>query len=501
MKPRILVFIVAYNAERTIDSVVRRIPSDLGELYEIEILIIDDASDDATFARSHVVSTTADLPFPIHLLSNPANLGYGGTQKLGYHYALENRYDFVVLLHGDGKYAPECLPELLSPLVQGEAEAVFGSRMLAPGGALRNGMPLHRFLANRLLTSIENRLLHANLSEFHSGYRAFSVRALEKIPFERNTNDFHFDTEIIVQLIIACQRIFEIPIPVYYGEELRSIKGVKYCINVLRAVFRAWMQDKSLFYDRRFDCAPPDYSPYNPKLDYNSPHKYALDRIRPGSAVLDLGCAGGYVGAALQKHKECFVTGVDNVPVEGVSLDNFYLHDLAEGPPDFDLSRYDLALMLDVIEHLPRPERFLDELRTKLSMNPEVQLILSTANIGFFVNRLMLFFGQFNYGKRGILDLTHTRLFTFASLRRCLDQAGFDIIEVRGIPAPYPLALGDNWVSRLLLAINQSLIFFSRGFFAYQICLSARPRPSLATLLAAADKESVVRANSISAAR
>ena len=84
-------------------------------------------------------------------------------------------------------------------------------------------------------------------------------------------------------------------------------------------------------------------------------------------------------------------------------------------------------------------------------MNPEARLILSTANIGFFVNRLMLFLGQFNYGKRGILDLTHTRLFTFASMRRCLDQAGFDVIEIHGIPAPYPLALGDNWISRLLL--------------------------------------------------
>src|SRR5438874_1191576 len=176
-KPRVLVFIVAYNAERTIDSVVRRIPAGLTDSYEVEVLIIDDASGDETFERGHRASRAADAPFPIHVLFNPVNQGYGGNQKLGYHYAMENGYDFVALLHGDGQYAPECLPMLLEPLRNGEAAAVFGSRMLTPKGARQGGMPLYKFVGNKVLTWIENKLLRANLSEFHSGYRIYSIRA------------------------------------------------------------------------------------------------------------------------------------------------------------------------------------------------------------------------------------------------------------------------------------------------------------------------------------
>src|SRR5579863_6297514 len=111
-KPRVLIFIVAYNAEKTIQKVVQRIPADLLNTYEVDVLIIDDSSADATFEKGHLVSKDPGLPFPITVLFNPRNQGYGGNQKLGYHYALQQNYDFVALIHGDGQYAPECLPEL-----------------------------------------------------------------------------------------------------------------------------------------------------------------------------------------------------------------------------------------------------------------------------------------------------------------------------------------------------------------------------------------------------
>src|SRR5271165_6781665 len=147
-KPKVLVFIVAYNAEKTIAKVVRRIPSSLLDTYEVDILIIDDSSRDATFDQGHSVSKDESLPFRVTVLFNPVNQGYGGNQKIGYRYAIENGYDFVALIHGDGQYAPECLPELLEPLRNGEASAVFGSRMLTPSGALRGGMPLYKFVGN-----------------------------------------------------------------------------------------------------------------------------------------------------------------------------------------------------------------------------------------------------------------------------------------------------------------------------------------------------------------
>ena len=136
-KPRVLVFVVAYNAERTIEGVLARIPPRLAEEYDVEILAIDDASHDRTFEIGHQVKTAGSLTLPLTVLFNPINQGYGGNQKIGYHYAIKNDFDFVALVHGDGQYAPEALPELLKPLSQGTADAVFGSRMLSRGARIK----------------------------------------------------------------------------------------------------------------------------------------------------------------------------------------------------------------------------------------------------------------------------------------------------------------------------------------------------------------------------
>ena len=203
-KKRVLIFIVAYNAERTIQDVVIRIPSSLAA-YEPEILIIDDSSPDQTFERAHDLERTGQSPFPLTVLHNPVNQGYGGNQKIGFSYAIQGGFDIVALVHGDGQYKPECLPNLLQPLVEEKADAVFGSRMMTRFSALQGGMPLYKYVGNRILTWIQNFLLNTTLTEFHSGYRLYSVSALKRIPFERNTNDFHFDTEIIIQLFVpAC---------------------------------------------------------------------------------------------------------------------------------------------------------------------------------------------------------------------------------------------------------------------------------------------------------
>jgi glycosyltransferase involved in cell wall biosynthesis len=503
-KSRVLIFIVAYNAEKTIREVVRRIPAELQNTYEVDVLIIDDSSADATFEQGHDVSKDPSLPFPVLVLFNPKNQGYGGNQKLGYRYALEHGYDFVALIHGDGQYAPECLPALLEPLRQGEAAAVFGSRMLTPSGARRGGMPLYKFVGNKILTWIENNLLRTSLSEFHSGYRIYSTRALAAIPFDRNSNDFHFDTEIIIQLVIAGLPIRELPIPTYYGDEICYVNGMQYAFNVVQAAVKARLQSAGLFYDRKFDCAPRDTLPYVPKFTYASPHTLAFERIRPGARVLDVGCAGGYMGVYLTQQKQCRVDGIDSFPVvsaeAGSSLSAFYLHDLNAGLPALDFEQYDYVLMLDVIEHLAKPEWFLEQLRSALSLKPSVEVILSTANVGFLVTRFMLLMGQFNYGRRGILDLTHTRLFTFGSFERAVSQAGFDIVERVGVPGPVPLALGENFLSRILLQVNQLLIHLSRGLFSYQIFLRVRPQPSLELLLRTAEEQSKKRAEAINAA-
>jgi len=498
-RSRLLVFIVAYNAERTIESVLSRIPPSLLDDYDVETLVIDDSSQDATFDRSETIRQAETLTFPLHVLFNPVNQGYGGNQKIGFHYAIREGFDYVALVHGDGQYAPELLPDLVRPLRDNEADVVLGSRMLAEGEARRGGMPLYKLVGNRILSRFQNALLKTNLSEFHSGYRVYSSHTLRSIPFDLNTNDFHFDSEIIIQLLYAEKRIREVPIPTYYGDEICHVNGLKYAADVARTTLKARLQELGLLYERKFDIRSPDLenAQYVPKLGYESPHTLALQSVKPGSRVLDLGCAGGAVAEKLRK-RGCHVVGVDIVPLEeGVELDGFYRHDLNDGLPAIELDDFDYVLLLDVIEHLNSPERFLEELYAKLSLNPDVTVVVSTGNIAFGMTRLLLLAGQFNYGKRGILDLTHTRLFTFSTLRRALEGAGFRVVQQRGVPAPFPLALGDSRPARALMSLNRHGNRLWKRFFAYQIYAIAQPRPSLDLLLRDAHVNSAIRAGAV----
>jgi glycosyltransferase involved in cell wall biosynthesis len=487
-KPRLLIFIVAYQAETTIRQVLQRIPGDLAASFDVEILIIDDSSSDQTFREGAAAADASSL-FKITILFNPRNQGYGGNQKIGYHYAILNNFDFVALLHGDGQYAPEMLPTLLGPLKEGVADAVLGSRMITSGAALRGGMPLYKYVGNRILTKLQNSILGMHLSEFHSGYRAYAVKALSAIPFDRNTDDFHFDTEIIIQLHLSGKRIAEIPIPTYYGDEISRVNGLRYALNVIRASLQASLQHADIFYDRRFDCwRDIEGERYPSKLHFDSTHSRVVGLIPTTARVLDLGSGLGEVGAAL-KERGCYVAGCDSErgPFTS-SYDKFVKADLDVGIPACDDQyRYDFILCLDVIEHLRKPEDFLDQL-CELARKTGAEVILTTGNIGFAPMRLSLLLGRFEYGKRGILDLTHTRLFTFATIKRAMRAAGFEILRSEGVVAPLPLILGDAGLARALLRLNGLLARCWPAMFGFQILLRARARPNLAALLALAQQ-------------
>jgi len=482
-KPRALVFIVAYYAETTILDVLQRIPA-LAD-YEVEVLIIDDCSGDQTFASSEQLRQSGRYRHPLTVLSNAANQGYGGNQKLGYHYAIEHRFDFVVLLHGDGQYAPEILPELLAPLARGEADVVLGSRLLRPAGALKGGMPFYKFVGNRILTWYQNRVLRTRLSEFHTGYKACTVATLRSVPFELNSNVFHFDTEIIIQFLRARSRIVEIPIPTHYGDEICRVNGLRYAWDVVNASTVARLQGYGLVYRRNFDVESvlPDNKHYLSKLDFLSTHSEALRAVPAGSVVMDIGCGPGHLCAALHA-KGCRVIGIDQFPpADPTVFDEFCTADLNGALPR-SLHDVQTVLLLDIIEHLNSPEKFCDRLRQLAQGNLDVRFVISTGNIGFFVTRLMLFLGQFNYNKRGILDLTHTRLFTFSSLRRLLKETGFVVERELGIPAPVPLVVQSPFWQKTLLRLQVLLMKVSRGLFAYQMLMVVRPLPTLATLSA-----------------
>jgi glycosyltransferase involved in cell wall biosynthesis len=496
-RKKVLIFIVAYNAETTIATVLRRIPPEIFS-YDYEILIIDDQSADRTFEIS-LECRRSNPHLNITVLYNPDNQRYGGNQKIGYQYAIDNGFDVVALLHGDGQYAPEMLETLIRPVYEGKADAVFGTRMAKGHSALAGGMPLYKFVGNKILTFIQNRLLRMHLSEFHSGYRVYSVAALASLPFQYNTNDFHFDTEIIIQLKFSGCRILEIPIPTYYGDEVCHVNGLFYAWNVLKVTLAARLHQMNIFFKRQFDIyRPAERYPF--KTGYTSSHTLAIDRVPPGSTVLDIGCGLGYVGRELEQ-KGCDVQGIDSARDMGSPLiDKFAYVDLETDDVPFSADDFDYILLLDVIEHLDQPAQYhlMDQLRNSASRKKPT-LVLTTPNIAFIVIRLLLLFGQFNYGRRGILDLTHRHLFTFRSLRRFLTAAGYKVLRWRGVPAPFQLALGDNLLSRLLAGINHLLIKVFWGLFSYQIYVEAVPLSTTRQLLRYAQSKSDERSEAVAA--
>jgi len=493
---RLLIFVVAYEAETTLEKVLARIPEAVFE-HDTEILVIDDSSKDRTFEVGLRSSRTGTRRTTV--LYNRENQGYGGNQKLGYQYAIRHGFDAVVLLHGDGQYAPEAIPTLIAPLLDGTADAVFGSRLMVAGAARKGGMPLYKFVGNKILTGVQNRLLGSRLSEFHSGFRAYRVSALTKIPFGYNADVFHFDTEVIIQLMLAGQRILEVPIPTYYGDEICRVNGLKYAKDVVLTTIASRLHGLDIFYDRKFDVVGPANTHYDLKLGYSSSHSMALDAIPPGSRVLDIGCGPGLFAEQLAK-KGCRVTGIDQFPpLKAAAFDTFLSWDETGPFPVVDLQHYDYVLLLDIVEHLKYPEAFLEGLRKAVrSLDRRPTFIVTSGNVVFGIVRLQALLGNFNYGKRGILDLTHTRLYTFRSFKRLFEQCGFDVDRMAGIPAPFPKALGPGALSRSLVWINQCLIRLSKGLFAYQIFLTAAPRPSLDGLLDASIETAGEKAEALS---
>ena len=223
--PSIGVLVVAYNAAGTLASVLDRIPTDLRPQIAA-VLVSDDHSADGTYELGIDYQQRGDLP--LTMIRQPRNLGYGGNQKFGYRWAIDQGVDIVVLLHGDGQYAPERMADLVEPIAAGRADVVLGSRMLEPGRARRGGMPAYKYVGNRILSRVQNAVVGMDLSEWHSGYRAFAVPALAGIPFEANSDDFDFDTEVLLQLHASGARLAEVPIPTYYGDEICYVDGVRY---------------------------------------------------------------------------------------------------------------------------------------------------------------------------------------------------------------------------------------------------------------------------------
>ena len=230
---RLVLIMPAYNAARTVAEVFARIPAAVGERIH-RYVAVDDGSTDDTLA---ILEGLAGRLPRLDVLRHDRNRGYGAAEKTLLDHALALGADICILVHADGQYPPERIPDLITPLERGDADLVQGSRMLG-GGALAGGMPLYKYLANRGLTAIENLAFGLSLAEYHSGCMLYHRRALEAIAYRRFSDSFDFDLEMIVAARVLGLRLAEIAIPTRYAGEVSHLKPVRYGLDVLRVVWR-----------------------------------------------------------------------------------------------------------------------------------------------------------------------------------------------------------------------------------------------------------------------
>jgi glycosyltransferase involved in cell wall biosynthesis len=255
---KIAVVMPAYNAARTIERTYREIPLDLVD----EVLVTDDASRDDTVEIARRLG--------LRTIVHDRNRGYGGNQKTCYAEALRLGADVVIMLHPDYQYTPALLPAMIGLITDGPFDVVLGSRVLG-GRALAGGMPRYKYVANRLLTATENLLLDAKLSEYHTGYRAFSRQVLESLPLLENSDDFVFDNQMLAQVLLAGFEVGEISCPAAYFEEASSInfrRSVSYGLGVLQVSIQGFLHRKQWAHFRLFD-------PAGRRLDPTAPPKNA----------------------------------------------------------------------------------------------------------------------------------------------------------------------------------------------------------------------------------
>jgi len=468
---RVGIFVVAYNAESHIEQTLSRIPKEIWDAITV-VYVIDDCSTDETVEKAlSFQQRHAELV----VLRNRVNRMYGGNQKLGYQYAIDNHLDVVVMLHADGQYAPESLGQMLAPIVRGDADLVIGSRMLNRRDALRGGMPLYKFMGNIILTRIQNALSGMGLSEFHSGYRAYSINFLKNIPFWENTDSWHFDTEVLLQAKEYGCKIQEVPIPTYYGNEICRVNGVLYGFNCIATSFKYYLFRKKIFYCRALDITPGGRKYLEKFDDPFSSHSKIFNRLREaglgGKKVLEMGVGD----ASLTKRMFEMGAIVDTIemdPIAGEVASSYCRAVYQENLEHLDKinlqDQYDVVVMADVLEHLKNSEFVLSKAKSYVKTGG--LLVVSLPNVANIYVRLNLLFGRFPYHTRGILDKTHVQFFTLKTAEQLLIRTGWVIVgeDVTSIPIgiifPFLLKRPLKYILNVLHAVTKMW----KGLFAYQ---------------------------------
>ncbi len=438
------------------------IPSGSAELISLADSISNLQSVNYTIDVKFVVNFDADAiakdfaeKHTQNVLKVERDFGLGKIHKIVFEYSMRKGYDFVIVANSlQYRHLLEHRDELLNALQDNTA-------YLTSGDTVKTQIGLVDFIQRKVFKKQIN--LFPKICIYNTAY-------LQKIPYLYNSDDDSFVNEIAIQIVLS---------DFHFVEIIGDIKvKIPYRIKIktLKVFLKAYVHTLGIFYQNMFDIIQDNFQ-YSLKLGYASSHTYAIDAVEPNSKVIDIGAGPYGVGHELIK-KNCTIVTVDQFDIpEQYKLSQHYVTKINA---DFAISikEYDYILLLDIIEHLESPEDFIFNLSRQFSYKKQ-RLVLTTANISFFPVRMMLLLGYFNYGKSGILDKTHTRLFTFDSFKKLVTDARLNVLSVKGIPAPYPKAIGDNFISRALIAINLFFIKISKGFFSYQIYIEAETAPSV----------------------
>ena len=357
-------------------------------------------------------------------------------------------------------------------------------------------MPVYKWIGNRILTKIQNMLLRTHLSEMHSGYRSYHTRVLKKIPFRYNSLGFDFDADIIIQVFAAGFQITEVPIPTYYGDEICHVNGLQYAWQCLKSFTKYRLMQFDIFYDPKFDLKAGTQTVYSVKEAKTSLHHFMRGlSLKPGMKVLDVGGGDGRAASLEHAHKGINVTCIDQQISPIDSSIKYFSVDLDRSWEDqFPAETYDAVFALDVLEHVKVPEVGVAKISKRLKSGG--RLYASTGNIAFFMIRFMLFFGQFNYGRRGILDLTHKRLFTVQSFKRLFKNSGFHVESIIGFPPPFRDLFSGK--SKLVNGLDRVLGLLAKkypAFFAFGILVICRKLESAEDLMRETFKQRKICSN------
>ena len=534
---RLLVFVVARHSETHLCDLFERVSPDLFNRRDVHFLVCDDASDDSALFRLQRWLTDHSIR-NVTLIQTGSRQGDGGTQKLGFRAAIDGGFDAVIRLRADHDVPAEYLRSMIDAWVTitipgnvaaslprgganwnraDELESLPGAPsrgseaatltrstprvdvLLARGKS--GGSWWQRTLA-RGVAAFQNRMIGWNLAADGVDLRLFSTAFLQSVPFETNSNGDLFDTEILLQAKYSGASIDEVSLAEWTASNRRA--GWRQILGAVAATLQFQAHQMGMLCSLKLRRLTAERYCDKTEMSYSS-HAVALNVLKAARprTVLDVGCGPGHV-AGRCRDLGIRVTGIDlhQPPVAVVS--EFHAADLEHDSLPADVWDFDAVLLLDVIEHLADPEKFLLAQRHGLRARPSVGnaplFVISTPNVAFIAVRLNLLLGRFNYAERGILDITHKRLFTRRSLLRLLDECGYQVERCHAVGVPFAAVI-EGRVGRALGAIANQLAHWMPTLFAFQFLVECRPHPGARQLLdhaLRADNEQVARQTGLS---